>query len=120
MPDHLHLIWMGLRRECDQLNAMKFLRSELKSHLNNGRDWQHQAHDHVLREEDRRCNAFAAFCFYTLANPVREKLVESESQWPFSGCVIPGYPRMNPFQDDYWELFWKLYQQTREAEPPQV
>ena len=30
MPDHLHLLWMGLRRESDQLNAMKFLRTHLE------------------------------------------------------------------------------------------
>jgi len=27
MPDHLHLLWMGMRRASDQLNAMKFLRT---------------------------------------------------------------------------------------------
>jgi hypothetical protein len=29
MPDHLHLIWMGLRVDSDQRNAMKFLRKHL-------------------------------------------------------------------------------------------
>ena len=75
MPDHLHLIWMGFRRESDQLNAMKFLRTHLEPALGSGREWQHQPHDHVLREEERKRNAFAGFCFYTLANPVRAGLV---------------------------------------------
>jgi len=74
MPDHLHLLWMGLRRESDQLNAMKFLRTHLEPALGGGREWQHQPHDHVLREEERQRNAFARFCFYTLANPVRAGL----------------------------------------------
>src|SRR5437899_9462822 len=52
MPDHLHLIWMGMRRESDQLNAMKFLRTYLEPALNGAREWQHQPHDHVLREKE--------------------------------------------------------------------
>ena len=118
MPDHLHLVWMGLRRETDQLNAMKFLRVHLEPALASGREWQHQAHDHVLREEERRRNALAAFCFYTLANPVRAGLVSTEKDWPFSGAVVPGYPSLSPFDDHYWELFWKLYVASREAEQP--
>ena len=118
MPDHLHLVWMGMRRETDQLNAMKFLRTHLEPALGNGREWQHQSHDHVLREEERRRNAFARFCFYTLANPVRAELVQRESEWPFSGAIIPGYPTLHPFAEDYWERFWKLYIAERESEPP--
>lgn len=118
MPDHLHLVWMGLRRETDQLNAMKFLRTHLEPALGNGREWQHQPHDHILREEERRRNAFVKFCFYTLANPVRAKLAKRERDWPYSGAIIPGYPTLQPFTEDYWELFWKLYIAEREAEPP--
>ena len=33
MPDHLHLLWMGMQRESDQLNAMKFLRTQLEPAL---------------------------------------------------------------------------------------
>ena len=118
MPDHLHLVWMGLRRESDQLNAMKFLRTQLEPALGNGREWQHQPHDHVLREEERRRNAFGSFCFYTLANPVRDELVKQERDWPFSGAILPGYPEVHPMEEGYWELFWKLYVAAREAEAP--
>ena len=116
MPDHLHLIWMGLRRESDQLNAMKFLRTHLEKALGAGREWQHQPHDHVLLEEERKRNAFASFCFYTLANPVRDKLVEQERDWPFLGAVVPGYPTLYPLAENFWEIFWKLYVGAREAE----
>jgi REP element-mobilizing transposase RayT len=120
MPDHLHFLWMGMRRDCDQLNAMKFLRTELEPRLGEGREWQHQPHDHVLREEERKRNAFSRFCFYTLANPVRAQLVKAERDWPYIGCVIPGFPRMHPLADGYWELFWKLYTQRRDSEPPPI
>src|ERR1700722_18216042 len=33
MPDHLHLVWMGMRRESNQLNAMKFVRKHLEPAL---------------------------------------------------------------------------------------
>ena len=33
MPDHLHLVWMGLRLDSDQRNAMSFLRTYLEAAL---------------------------------------------------------------------------------------
>src|SRR5277367_695244 len=30
MPDHIHLLWMGLRRDTDQKNGMSFLRTHLE------------------------------------------------------------------------------------------
>ena len=33
MPDHMHLVWMGLRAGSDQRNAMKFLRKHLAIEL---------------------------------------------------------------------------------------
>ena len=118
MPDHLHHLWMGMHPESDQLNAMKFLRGQLKPLLGPGRQWQHQAYDHVLREKERQRNAFAAICFYLLENPVRAGLVETRANWPFSGAVIPGYPRLNPLVEGYWERFWKLYASAVEDHPP--
>ena len=118
MPDHLHLVWMGLCRRSDQLNAMKFLRTELEPALGHNRAWQHQAHDHVLREEERKRNVFAATCFYVLANPVRARLVDSAQAWAFCGAVVAGYPRLHPLEADYWDRFWNLYTVAREPEPP--
>ncbi len=100
----------------DQLNAMKFLRTELEPALGKGRTWQHQAYDHVLKEEERRRNAFASVCFYILENPVRAKLVSVRDQWSFLGAIVPGYPRLDPLNEEFWEIFWKLYVQRREEE----
>jgi len=120
MPDHLHFVWMGLRRESDQLKAVRLLRTHLASALGKGRHWQHQAHDHVLREEERRRNAFASTCCYVLANPVRAQLVKRERDWPYLGAVVLGYPKLHPLEDGFWPVFWKRYTQAREAEaaPP--
>ena len=48
MPDHVHLVWMGLRRDTDQLNGMSFLRTYLEPALAPAK-FQTQAQDHVLR-----------------------------------------------------------------------
>jgi putative transposase len=78
---------------------------------------QPQAYDHVLREDERKQNAFAKVCFYILANPVRAELMKREDDWPFSGAIVPGYPDLYPFQEVYWELFWKIYYRHREPTP---
>jgi len=120
MPDHFHLIWMGLRGGSDQMDAMRFLRINLEPALGNGRRWRHQAHDHVLREEEHQPDAFVRICCYMLANPVRAGLAEREADWPYSGAVIPGYPSLHPLQPGYWELSWRIYVRQCEAgSPPQ-
>jgi len=68
MPDHLHFIWMGLRLNGDQRNAMKFLRKHLSSALRppwtkGDFELQKQSHDSVLKEKDRRRGAFEKSCF---------------------------------------------------------
>ena len=114
MPDHFHLVWIGLRPDSDQRNAMAFLRTHLKPSLAPHHQLQPQAYDHVLREEDRQPEAFAAVCDYVLANPERKQLVSRWQDWPFCGAVLPGYPTLHPARDDYWEKFWKLSAQLRE------
>jgi REP element-mobilizing transposase RayT len=138
MPDHLHLIWLGLSLQSNQLNGMRFLRTYLNRMLEGKpienrksavdsrpqppMKWelQQQAFDHVLREEERKQNAFAKVCFYILANPVRAELAKHENDWSFGGAIIPGYPDLYPFQEDYWELFWKIYYKHREPGPVEL
>ena len=130
MPDHLHLVLLGLAVKSDQLNAVKFLRLHLNRLLAGGelvsftpsphpRPWalQHQAHDTVLGEEQRKRGAFASVCFYTLANPIRAALAKTERDWPYLGAILPGYPDLHPMEPDYWECFWKLYAKFREPTP---
>ncbi len=123
MPDHLHLVWMGLRVDTDQRTAMKFLRKHLSLELARRSpagvefELQKQSHDSVLREEDRRRGAFEKSCFYVLDNPRRKNLVEHPRDWPHLGAVVPGYPFLHPLSDDFWELFWKIYLKLREPAP---
>ncbi|EEF60832.1 hypothetical protein [Pedosphaera parvula] len=115
MPDHLHLVWMGLRRDTDQLNGMSFLRTHLEPELSPAK-FQPQAHDAVLRAEQRKRNAFAQVCFYVAANPVRATLANQPEDWAFTGSVLPGYPKLNPLAEDYWPKFWRIYAKLRQSD----
>jgi putative transposase len=115
MPDHLHLLWLGLRCDTDQRNGMSFLRTHLEPQLAPHR-FQPQAYDHVLRDEERKHNAFGKICFYILANPVRAGLIPATGVWPYAGAIIPGYPTLHPLADDFWPMFWKLFHQVRQPE----
>jgi hypothetical protein len=123
MPDHMHLIWMGLRVDTDQRNAMRFLRKHLAAELAcrspTGVEFelQKQSHDNVLREDDRLRGAFEKTCFYVLNNPCRKELVKHPRDWRFLGAMVSGYPFLHPLADDFWEQFWKLYQLNREPIP---
>jgi hypothetical protein len=119
MPDHLHLIWMGLRHETDQLNGMKFLRAHLGRWLRPHR-FQHQAHDHVLREDERRRGAFSKVCFYLIDNARKAGLVPHPGAWPFAGAVMPGYPGLHPLEQGFWPLFWRLYAAARAPDAGEI
>ena len=64
MPDHVHLVWMGLWLETNQLNGIG-LPPGTSSGVLAPVKFQPQAHDHVLRAEQRRRNAFAQAVFTT-------------------------------------------------------
>jgi putative transposase len=119
MPDHIHIIWMGLRRDTDQRNGMKFLREHLGSALLPHR-FQHQAHDHVLREKERQRGAFARTCFYVIDNARAVELVAQAKDWPFAGAIVPGFPKLHPLEEDFWPLFWKIYATARAADTGQI
>ena len=111
MPDHLHLVWMGLQRASDQRHAMKFFREQL-GRLLHPLEFQHQAHDHVLREAERQRQAFRKVCFYITANPKVAELVSEPKDWPYTGAIVPGYPTLHPLAEEFWPIFWKRYAAT--------
>ena len=70
----------------------------------------------LLRPEERQRNVFGQTCAYILANPVRAQLVKNETNWPYSGAIVPGYPELNPFNKKFWPIFWKIYERERTGE----
>ncbi len=108
MPDHVHLMWMGILDSSDQKLAMRHLRRRLNETLSRiGFELQDQPYDHVLREDERQEAAFIETCEYIARNPERAALVgvDQYADYPYSGCLIPGYPELRPFEPDFWTRF---------------
>ena len=111
MPDHLHLVWIGLCDGSDQLNAVKHFRTWCNESLQKiGFELQDQPYDHVLVDEERREADFRNACEYIARNPERAGLVGPDefASYRFSGCLVPGYPGLRPFEPEYWEEFDRI------------
>jgi REP element-mobilizing transposase RayT len=107
MPDHIHLLWIGLDEKSDQLKATSFLRKYFGRQIRPIR-WQHQAHDHVVRENERQSGRYVDTIWYILENPVRAGLTEKWQDYPYNGAMLPGYPDLDRRDSDFHERFWKL------------
>lgn len=108
MPDHIHLMWMGILESTDQKLGMRHLRARFNGSLSRiGYELQDQSYDYVLLEEERQEAAFMATCEYIARNPERSGLVAVDefAKYPYSGCLVPGYPELKPFEADFWSRF---------------
>lgn len=108
MPDHFHMVWIGLFEDSDQLNAMKHFRTRCNESIERvGFELQDQAYDNVFKDDQRQDAEFRNACEYIARNPERAELVgvDQFASYPFSGCLIPGYPELRPFAIDYWDRF---------------
>ena len=114
MPDHMHLLWMGISHDSDQKNAARFFRRHVNTLLDQsltGTRFQQQAYDRVLRQSDTGPDAVRDLAHYIQQNPVRAKWVQRPQDWPYLGSMIPGYPSLHPLDDDFWTRFWKIRSQ---------
>ena len=108
MPDHVHLMWMGILESSDQKLAMKHLRTRVNESL--GKivfELQDQPYDHVLTEDERQEDSFVTICEYIARNPERAGLVgvDEFASYGYSGCLVPEYPELKPFEPDFWMRF---------------
>ena len=109
MPDHLHLLISGLSPTADQRLFIRYLRRHLRPILNQaGVDWQKQPYDHVLRKDERDRFGVESVAGYIAQNPVEAGLVTHWQDWPYSGCVLPGYPEIDLRLPDYWQRLWRI------------
>jgi putative transposase len=115
MPDHAHFLWMGLWEGSDQRLAARFFRKHWNAALaDHGVRLQPQAYDHVLRESERRPDAFEDTVIYIFKNPERAKLVEDWRTWPHAGTILPGYPDLPADRfGEFWPMFWKIHNRER-------
>ena len=116
MPDHMHLLWLGVSPDSDQRLAMKFLRGQLNLVLNAFEvQLQDQPYDHVLDHEETQPFALENLVEYIARNPERKQLVRPDGfrLYKYTSCLVPGYPNLDPFQDDFWDRFDSLVSQLR-------
>ena len=86
MPDHLHaLIGLGesARSLGDACGAFKSLSTREFWRWHEGKLWQRQFFDHIIRNEED----FFETVEYIKLNPVRKKLVERWEEWPYTGRI---------------------------------
>ena len=117
MPDHIHLLLLGIRDSADQRLAIKFLRRQLNSVLEKLHvRLQDQPYDHVLRDDERQGIALQNVVEYIARNPERKQLapLDGYRDYPYTGCLVPGYPDLKPFQPDFWDLFDRLTSKLRQ------
>jgi len=116
MPDHIHLLWMGLFDGSDQLPALQHFRKSLNDSLRRiDFELQDQAYDHVLRDNERQGQAFHGVCEYIARNAERAGLVEVDhyQAYPYTGCLVPGYPKLRPFEASFWDDFDRVVSSIR-------
>ena len=119
MPDHMHLLWCGLAEGADQRVAMKHLRKDVNAWLSRiGFEFQLQPYDHVLRDEEMERDALETVIEYIARNPERAGIVSVDqfAAYPFTGCLIPGYPLMRLFESNSWERLWRTLAFLRRTE----
>jgi len=86
MPDHFHALigagesGKGLGEIC---GAFKSLSTRVYWRWHQGRLWQRQFFDHIVRNE----TDFVETMEYIKQNPVRRGLVDSANEWPYTGIV---------------------------------
>ena len=112
MPDHIHMLWIGIIDDCDQIKAMRYFRYHLNPVLEKlAARFQRQPYDHVLRGKERDRAAFEEVAEYIARNPERKKLAPPDgyAQYAYTSCLVPGYPELKPFEEEYWDRFWLIY-----------
>ncbi|MEX1041702.1 MAG: hypothetical protein WDZ51_13770 [Pirellulaceae bacterium] len=68
-----------------------------------------------MSKEEREGEAFESVAEYIARNPERAEIVPSDHfrEYPFLGCVLPGYPEIEFRQDDFWGRYDKIVSYLR-------
>jgi hypothetical protein len=113
MPDHLHILLTGWDTSSDQKRGVTVFRTAFNRVLTPyGFVFQKQPYDHVLRSGEGDENGLPDLASYIRANPHRAGIIadfENLPEYPFSGCLIPGFHGVSIWADDYWTRFWRMW-----------
>ncbi len=109
MPDHWHLVWLGMAATSDQHAATRFLRRYPQPRLGEF-TLDDRAYDHVLRRTEKSREAIGSSCHYVQENPIRAGYCLDRTGWPYAGAMIAGFPELDARRPDFWEVFWRIYE----------
>ena len=110
MPDHMHLLWLGLSEHTNQLSAIRFLKKHLNQDLHRiGFQLQREVYDRVLRDHECEQNAFESLVEYIARNPERSGIcaIDGYRDYAFTACILPGYPDLRWRDPDFWNHYWR-------------
>lgn len=99
MPDHLHVISMGVNQRSDGKRAMDAFKLKSGQFLqSSGADyrWQENYHDRIIR----RPGEWRKKVFYVFQNPVRAGIVEDAWLYPMTGAI--GYDLEDLILETAW------------------
>ncbi len=109
MPDHVHLLIVGWSNAADQLLFARFLKkhtNELLSDRLKDCEFQRESHDHVMRRDEIGEIEFKNATLYIADNPVKAGLVSDAKEYAFTRAMLPGFPRLNFWDERFWRIFW--------------
>ena len=86
MPDHIHLLvgpGESGKSFAEICGAFKSLSTRAYWQWHDGKLWQRQSFDHIIRNEKDFFETFE----YIRMNPVRKQLVSTPDEWPYTGSL---------------------------------
>ncbi len=99
MPDHFHVMFLGLNEESRPKLAMERFKYEFGNWLKEFHpdvDLQKGYYDHIVR----RSEGWEVQARYFALNPVRKGLAQDIFEWPFTGSI--GYELEEVLLDAWW------------------
>ncbi len=107
MPDHVHLLAHGAKRDSDLLKFVEAFKQDTGFHFHSRtsrRLWQFKYYDHIVRKpEDAQ-----KIARYIWMNPVRKGLCSAPHDYPFSGSLTDsGTAMFGRPSEDTWTPPWK-------------
>lgn len=87
MPEHLHLLIEGKKEDSNLKKFVPMLKqktSYMYKKTTGGKLWQENYYEHVLRNDED----VKSVARYILENPVRKKLANDFTNYPFSGSLV--------------------------------
>ena len=107
MPDHVHILACGMKESSDLMVFVEMLKQETGFEFERRTDrrlWQKKYYDHILRSGD----SMDRVAWYIWMNPVRKRLCDTPSTYPFAGSfTVIGKKLLAGYRPIEWIPPWR-------------